>query len=265
MSNPDQTPPRRGRAPIRRNVGQGSSGERGGAPVPGQEPQPPAPHPAGRGITSESPHDVQFVVGDGGSGTVDPSVGGGSGGGSTAVLQIGGVYGSGSGGVVQRKRTREGDDGAGPSRPVRDAPPPPSPPPPPPPPPAGAVVEGQGMFYCSICDRYFDSDRGLCGHLRTHADRGYRGAFPPPTFTRQEFVDEGVEHLLNPLDGGDMAGQGGVVVEPPAAAGGGVGAPAGPNVEERAEGAAEASGEAERRRNLDLNAPPPRDERGDFI
>ncbi|KAF7135950.1 hypothetical protein RHSIM_Rhsim08G0027800 [Rhododendron simsii] len=189
MSNPDQTPPRRGRAPIRRNVGQGSSSGRGGAPVPGQEPQPPAPHPAGRGITSEIPHGVQF----------------------------------------------------------------------------GAVVEGQGMFYCSICDRYFDSDRGLCGHLRTHADRGYRGAFPPPTFTRQEFVDEGVEHLLNPLDGGDVAGQGGVAVEPPAAVGGEVGAPAGPNVEERAEGAAEASGEAERRRNLDLNAPPPRDESGDFI
>lgn len=258
MSNPDQTPPRRGRAPIRRNAGQGSSGGRGGAPVPGQEPQPPAPHPAGRGITSEIPHGVQFGVGGGGSGTVDPSVGGSSGGGSAAVLRIGGVSGSGSAGVVQRKRTREGDDGAGPSRPVRNDPPPP------PPPPAGA--EGQGMFYCSICDRYFDSDRGLCGHLRTHADRGYRGAFPPPTFTRQEFVDEGVEHLLNPLDGGDVAGQGGVAVEPPAAAGGVVGAPAEPNVEERAEvEAAEASGAAERRRNLDLNAPPPRDERGDFI
>ncbi|GFS35831.1 hypothetical protein Acr_00g0042420 [Actinidia rufa] len=163
----------------------------------------------------------------------------------------------GSDGVGQKKRSREGEDlGTGPSRPVRE-----NPPSPPPPAPAEVVVEEHHPpFFCPECPKGFPSDRGLCGHMQTHKDRMWRGAFPPPVFSRDEFYDAGVGHLLNPPFGGGNEEEGEILADPVAEQGGEE-ILAAPRAEEAAAGA---SGE-EKTEVPDLNDSPPRDENGNYL
>lgn len=61
----------------------------------------------------------------------------------------------------------------------------------------------QYPFTCSMCGRGFLTDKSLFGHMRTHRDRAWKGALPPPVFSREEFADTG---LLNPIIGDDDDG-----------------------------------------------------------
>ncbi|XP_052197149.1 uncharacterized protein LOC127804331 [Diospyros lotus] len=82
--------------------------------------------------------------------------------------------------------------GSGPSEPA--------PPPPPPPPPAAAQAAGGGPYVCHLCNppTAFDNDRAMAGHMRRHRDRAWRGSFPPPVFSRQEFMGDDIARgLLN--------------------------------------------------------------------
>nr|GMD32597.1 hypothetical protein Iba_chr09bCG9750 [Ipomoea batatas] len=54
-----------------------------------------------------------------------------------------------------------------------------------------------GDFTCEICGARYPTEKALFGHLRCHKDRGWRGAFRPPTFTMEEFA-EYQEHLVKP-------------------------------------------------------------------
>nr|GLL29992.1 uncharacterized protein LOC105178395 [Ipomoea trifida] len=58
--------------------------------------------------------------------------------------------------------------------------------------PAGQAA---GDFACEICG--YPTKKAMFGHLRGHRDRGWRGAFSPPTFTMEEFA-EYQEHLVKP-------------------------------------------------------------------
>ncbi|VFQ88212.1 unnamed protein product [Cuscuta campestris] len=70
---------------------------------------------------------------------------------------------------------------------------------PPPPPP----VPAQPNTQCSVCQRRFQSRQALFGHMRLHSNRGWRGAFPPPVFSRSEFAD--VQHVMAAARGEDVA------------------------------------------------------------
>ncbi|KAI5683979.1 hypothetical protein M9H77_05207 [Catharanthus roseus] len=61
-----------------------------------------------------------------------------------------------------------------------------------------------GQFKCNLCNKEFGSNKKFFGHMRTHTDRNWKGAFPPPTFSRQEFTDTG---LLNPEKGEEDQGE----------------------------------------------------------
>lgn len=202
---------------------------------------PPVPTPPHRSITEMlgNMHPASLSVGRGGPGTISPPamVGGrGSGTGGvatgTTAATIGMVH------QVERKRPLEAGEGSssGLRRPQLEhhqqpqQPPPPQqrpqqqqeqqnlpPPPPPPLPPAPA---GNGHV-CTICGRVFPTPRGLFGHLRSHPNRGWRGAFPPPVFDQDEFAD--VPGRANIQGGNNAGGQGNVghagidINQPPAA------------------------------------------------
>ncbi|XP_047336666.1 zinc finger protein ZAT2-like [Impatiens glandulifera] len=64
------------------------------------------------------------------------------------------------------------------------------------PPAAPAVVAAAAItFICCICNLGFDSEKSLSGHMRMHPDRPWRGMYPLPTFSRDDFAD--VIELLN--------------------------------------------------------------------
>lgn len=49
---------------------------------------------------------------------------------------------------------------------------------------------GEGNHKCSVCDKRFHSLQAMFGHLRSHPDRGWSGAYPPPAFRAEdEFAD----------------------------------------------------------------------------
>nr|GMC59808.1 protein VASP homolog [Ipomoea batatas]GME10073.1 protein VASP homolog [Ipomoea batatas] len=60
--------------------------------------------------------------------------------------------------------------------------------------PAGQAA---GDFACEICGARYPTEKAMFGHLRCHKDRGWRGAFSPPTFSMEEFA-EYQEHLVKP-------------------------------------------------------------------
>ncbi|CAH9105913.1 unnamed protein product [Cuscuta europaea] len=47
---------------------------------------------------------------------------------------------------------------------------------------------------CETCGAVFATERAMFGHLRCHKDRGWRGAYCPPTFSMDEFAE--YKHLL---------------------------------------------------------------------
>ncbi|KAL3644647.1 hypothetical protein CASFOL_009827 [Castilleja foliolosa] len=56
---------------------------------------------------------------------------------------------------------------------------------------------------CSICNKEFGSSKALFGHMRSHPDRGWKGAHPPPRFRASEdFADLGP--LFQPLAPADQ-------------------------------------------------------------
>ncbi|XP_047339747.1 zinc finger protein ZAT3-like [Impatiens glandulifera] len=125
------------------------------------------------GAPPPSPSSSSVVSSNGGSCTIDKNV---------PYLE-----------TVLKKRTRNGDEmGAGA----------PSVPPPlravvPPAAPAttSAVAALAVVFTCCICNVGFDSEKSLSGHMRVHPDRPWRGIYPPPVFTVEDFAD--VKELLN--------------------------------------------------------------------
>lgn len=42
------------------------------------------------------------------------------------------------------------------------------------------------VIKCAVCDREFPSWKSLFGHMRSHPERPWRGAFPPPAFNPAE-------------------------------------------------------------------------------
>lgn len=75
----------------------------------------------------------------------------------------------------------------------------------------GHAEGGEFPFQCSVCSRSFRSSKALFGHMRLHPDRGWRGAFPPPSFRAEEdFAD--VPNLIQNA----AAGRGQQVEEDPA-------------------------------------------------
>nr|GMC62556.1 CCR4-NOT transcription complex subunit 3 [Ipomoea batatas] len=60
--------------------------------------------------------------------------------------------------------------------------------------PAGQAV---GDFACEVCGARYPTEKAMFGHLRCHKNRGWRGAFSPPTFTIEEFA-EYQQHLVKP-------------------------------------------------------------------
>ncbi|KAM7529513.1 hypothetical protein LguiB_032923 [Lonicera macranthoides] len=206
---------------------------------------PPAPTPPRRrrSITEMLGHTLpaSSSMASGGPGTTSqPAMEGGSGSGSggvaTATAATGGVIRQ-----VERKRPLEAGEGSSSAlrrhhaeQQQQQHPPPPPPPPPPqqqqqeeqnlpppPPPPPVPPAPAGNDHVCTICGRVFPTPRGLFGHLRSHPNRAWRGAFPPPVFDQDEFAD--VPGQVN-IQGGDNAGgQGNVghagidINQPPAA------------------------------------------------
>ncbi|MCD9560833.1 hypothetical protein HAX54_019639 [Datura stramonium] len=39
---------------------------------------------------------------------------------------------------------------------------------------------------CSVCGKVFATVKALFGHMNCHPDRGWKGAYPPPVFNREE-------------------------------------------------------------------------------
>ncbi|KAI4386190.1 hypothetical protein MLD38_004145 [Melastoma candidum] len=51
--------------------------------------------------------------------------------------------------------------------------------------------DGGGMLYrCCICDRKFPTSKSLCGHMRFHPERGWKGVQPPKRSEAGEEVNE---------------------------------------------------------------------------
>nr|GMC62564.1 protein VASP homolog [Ipomoea batatas] len=54
-----------------------------------------------------------------------------------------------------------------------------------------------GQAVGEICGARYPTEKAMFGHLRCHKNRGWRGAFSPPTFSMEEFA-EYQEHLVKP-------------------------------------------------------------------
>ncbi|CAI9782881.1 unnamed protein product [Fraxinus pennsylvanica] len=50
----------------------------------------------------------------------------------------------------------------------------------------GHAEGGEFQFRCSVCSKSYRSSKALFGHLRLHPNRGWKGAFPPPSFRAEE-------------------------------------------------------------------------------
>ncbi|XP_059639729.1 zinc finger protein ZAT2 [Cornus florida] len=103
-----------------------------------------------------------------------------------------------------KKRYREGDPGASSSskskiKPV-DNQPQPQPEPQPQPLPQPQPQPQRVVYKCSECPRVFDREKSLFGHLRSHKDRSWRGAYPPPRFNQEE-IDEDMAKVIARLQG----------------------------------------------------------------
>ncbi|KAL2241137.1 uncharacterized protein LOC105178398 [Sesamum indicum] len=72
---------------------------------------------------------------------------------------------------------------------------------------AGGNQPGEGagnVVNCSVCGKGFPSQKALFGHMRSHPDRGWKGAHPPPTFkAEEEFADLHGLNLPEAGRGGD--------------------------------------------------------------
>ncbi|KAL2501409.1 uncharacterized protein Fot_35257 [Forsythia ovata] len=54
----------------------------------------------------------------------------------------------------------------------------------------GPAPERRNPFQCTICGKPCVLAKALFGHMRSHPDRGWKGAFPPPSFSvEEEFFD----------------------------------------------------------------------------
>ncbi|CAI9768994.1 unnamed protein product [Fraxinus pennsylvanica] len=137
-----------------------------------QGPQPQRKFPGGGGSSGGAASASGNVSGSGLFGAQAIAVGGSGGGG----YEAGGV---GIGNPIIRKRVREGEPGAGPAGNQ------------------GGQADVGNPFQCRVCGKQFQSAKALFGHMRQHPDRGWKGAFPPPTFrAEEEFAD--VAGHLNP-------------------------------------------------------------------
>lgn len=69
----------------------------------------------------------------------------------------------------------------------------------------------QGEVNCSVCGKGFLTSKALFGHMRSHPDRGWKGAHPPPSFkAEEEFADlRGGMNNQGGGQGGDQGGDGG--------------------------------------------------------
>ncbi|XP_009766700.1 uncharacterized protein [Nicotiana sylvestris] len=92
-----------------------------------------------------------------------------------SMLAVG--EGSSRGGMGAANQTRS----VRPNVPLLIAPPPAAPAYPAPPP--------QPENTCVVCHKDFHSIKALFGHMNSHPNRGWKGAYPPPTFNREEFAD----------------------------------------------------------------------------
>ena len=45
--------------------------------------------------------------------------------------------------------------------------------------PAPAPNDPNPEFVCVVCGKKFDKQKGLCGHMRVHPNRSWRGILPP--------------------------------------------------------------------------------------
>ncbi|KAL6551973.1 hypothetical protein OROGR_008127 [Orobanche gracilis] len=149
-------------------------------------PQQPPPQPLPPPQPQPLPHRGRSSARPSGSGSSDNRPGNGSSGfpgfhEAQAVLVGGSRRGNGSGALrigvnvpALRKRVRrDGGPGGGRNQ---------------------AARSGQGgggdRVRCSMCGKEFMSSKALFGHMRSHPERGWKGAHPPPAFrAEEEFAD----------------------------------------------------------------------------